>query len=171
MAACARRPYEDPAYAKLPRINLVLVHHGGIAISRTAGEVRYEVETLLATDGIALAGGPYDAAAPEFSLDLVDQGVLPGASRIVDLPGVNGPSADPYRGTSFDNIVDVADFSIAGARGDSARLFAGFVYMRRPHEQDAVLLGEFRGVIGNDFASSVKVAELITALIRRGLSS
>ena len=170
MAACGRRPYQDPAYAKLPRINLVLVHRGGIAISRTAGEVRYEVETLLASDGIALAGGPYDDAAPEFALDLVDQGVLPGGSRLVDLPVLNTPSSDPYRGTSLDSVIDVADVA-RGVRGDGARLLAGFVYMRRPREQDAVLLGQFRGVIGNDFASSVKVAEVITALIRRGLST
>jgi hypothetical protein len=169
LAACGRRPHEDPAYAHLPHINLVHVLRGGIAMSRTAGEVRYEVETLLASDGIAVAGGPYDDKAPEFSFDLVDQGVLPGGSRIVDLPGVNMPSADPYRGTNMESLIDVGDMSM-GLRGDTARIVAGAVYMRKPHEPEPHLLGEFRGVIGNDFASSVKVAEVIAGLIRRGLT-
>ena len=43
--------------------------------------------------------------------------------------------------------------------------------MRKPSEPEPHLLGEFRGVIGNDFASSVKIAEVIAALIRRDLSS
>jgi hypothetical protein len=172
MAACtARRPYEDPAYARLPRINLVVVHRGGIAFSRTVSEVRYEVETLLASDCIALAGGPYDDGAPEFSLDLVDQGILPGASRMVDLPVANTALSDPYHGTSLDNIVDVGDVAVTGGRGDGARVFAAFIYMRRAHEQETVLLGEFRTVLGNDFASSVKMAEMIAGLIRRGLST
>jgi hypothetical protein len=172
LAACAgRRPYQDPAYAKLPRINLMLVHHGGIAFSRTENEVRYELETLLASDCVALAGGPYVEGAPEFSLELVDQGILPGGSRVVDLPGVNTPSADPYRATSMDNVVDVADVTIGSVRGDGARILAGYVYLRRPNERDPVLVGECRGVIGNDFASSVKMAEMIAALIRRGLAT
>jgi hypothetical protein len=170
MAACGRPPHEDPAYAHLPHINLVLIHRGGIALTRTAGEIRYEVEALLASDGIAVAGGPYDDGAPEFSFDLVDQGVLPGGSRIVDLPGTSVPSADPYRGTNMESVVDVSDVS-RGLRGDSARLVAGAVYMRKPHEPGAQLLGEFRGVMGNDFASSVKLAEMIAALIRRGLAT
>src|SRR2546423_1073734 len=49
LISCTRRqPFEDPAYASLPRINLSMVHHGGIALVRAARDVRYEVEWQMA---------------------------------------------------------------------------------------------------------------------------
>jgi hypothetical protein len=151
-------------------VNLLLVHHGGIAFTQTEREVRYEVETLLASDCIAVAGGPYVEGVPEFALDLVDQGPLPGA-RMIDMPGVQAPPTDPLRGSSFDSAVDVADIALGGASGDGSRIVAGYVYLRRPYEREQILVGEFRSVIGSDFTSSVKLAEMVAALIRRGLST
>jgi hypothetical protein len=139
LAACASRPYQDPAYASLPRVNLLLVDHGGIASTQMAREVRYEIETLLASDRIALAGGPYVEGAPEFSLDLVDEGPL-------------------Y-------------LSMGGVRGEGTRILAAYIYRRQPYEREIELVGEFRSVMDGDFVSSVKLAEMVAAVIRRGLST
>jgi hypothetical protein len=147
-----------------------MVHRGGIALTQTAREVRYEVETLLASECIAVAGGPYVDGAPEFSLDLIDQGALPGA-RLSDMPGIQSPTADPFHGSTFDSVTAVGDVSVMGVQSDGLRILAGFVYLRRPHERETMLVGEFRSVVSPDFTSSVKVAEVIAALIRRGLSS
>jgi len=168
MAACAARPYQDPAYAHLPHVNLVMVHHGGISLARTARDVRYEVESFLAENQIALACGPYDDGAPEFTLDLVDRGVIPGGDRrSFNFPLTSSPSGEPYGGIVSETPAESFD----GPGADDARLLDGVVYMRRAHEKDVVLVGRVRGLVGYDFASSAKMAELIGALIRQGLSS
>jgi len=169
LSACIRRqPFEDPAYASLPRINLLMVHHGGVAISRAARDVRYEVEAQLAEERIAVAGGPYDDAAPEFSLDLVDTGIMPGADGggYYTWPSSISSVASP---TSPAGVPDTR--APDPWPGDEPRMVDGFVYMRRPRQEDVVLVGRVRGIVGPDIASSAKMAEIIASLIRRGLSS
>jgi hypothetical protein len=169
LSACIRRqPFEDPAYASLPRINLLMVHHGGVALSRAARDVRYEIEAQLAEERIAVAGGPYDAAAPEFSLDLVDTGLMPGG----EARGLNGWPNSISSPPSPTNPAGVPDTGAPDPwPGDEPRVLDGFVYMRRPRQEEMVLVGRVRGIVGPDIASSAKMAEIIASLIRRGLSS
>jgi hypothetical protein len=165
-AACTRRPYQNPAYANLPHVNLSVVHGGGF--SRMAGELGLAVELALAEDGIALAGGPREEKAPEFELDLIDRGILPGGERRV-LDFSHPP--EPYSGISPEGRADVNDGVMGSLRGDDARLVDVVVYMRGAGQQKLTYVGRIRGVLGYDFASPANMAEAIASLIRRALSS
>ena len=169
VSACVRqRPFQDPAYAGLPRINLLMVHHGGIAHSRVERDVRYEVEAFLADNRIAVAGGPYDEGVADFSLDLVDTGIAPGAEQrgFVTSPTAlssNGPTLGAFGGVPENNAAD-------SWPGDDARILDAMVYMRRAHRDETVLVGHVRGIVGPDVVSSAKMAEVLAVLIRRGMS-
>ncbi len=166
-AACTRRPFQDPAYANLPHVNLFVVYHGGSGQVRMTGELQYAVELALAEKRIALAGGPHDGLAPELQLDLVDLGILPGAERrALDF----GPT-DSYSGIGPEGRADVTDGLMGSLRGDDARMVEGVVYMRRSTDHDFVCIGRVRGILGYDFASPAKMADVIATLVQRALST
>ena len=166
LAACMRRPYQDPAYAELPHINLSMDYHGGNGLVRVAREIRYQVEVSLAENKIAVASGAKDDQVPEFRLDLVDRGILPGA----EARALRTVPMDPYSGSLPEGRIDATDGWLGSLRGDEPRIVDAVVYMRRPGEQDLMLLGRVRGVIGYDFAWSTKIADMMAALIQQGLA-
>jgi hypothetical protein len=168
LSACGTRPYANPAYASLPRLNLTMVEHGGNAFHRTSNDVRRELETVLAEKGIALAGGPYDASAPELCVDLVDRGPLPGNSMAFDLRAPS-PTNEPYNGTVPETRVDAVD-GVMGSREDGAHILDGMVYLRRPQQSDLIWVGQVRGIVGYDFVSPLKMAEAVAGVVARALA-
>ena len=171
LAGCVRPVYQRPEYANLPRINLLMIEHGGIALSRSVNEVRYQLVYVLAEESVALTGGPYDDSAPEVSIDIAEQGSLPGAAHLFDVPQAQSTSIEPYRGTFAQAPFDPTEVTMAVPAGGNLNIVAVSVYFRQPHERDPALVGQMRAVLGTDLATAAKLADLLAPIIRKGMES
>ncbi len=170
VVGCVRPIYEREEYARLPHVNLIVVQHGP-ALGPMVNELRYLLVTSLAEECTAFAAGPYDPAAPEVSVDVIEQGNTFSVPRVADLPGDPSPGVSPFRGASPGSPFGSNDVMMATPPSATLRIVAAAVHVRHSHELDPALVGHVYGALGNDFASAAKLAESVAALIRKGMAN
>jgi len=146
-----------------------MTQRGGIAFGRTVNEVRYQLVNSLAEERIALASRRYDETAPEFSIDIVDKAALPGGGRLLDASGLPAVP-EPYRGLLVDPALEAADVTTPEPSG-AALIVEARVYRRRPSETEPTLVGRVHGILGYDFASAAKLADVVTDVIRGAMAN
>jgi hypothetical protein len=170
-AACAVRPYafrKDPGYASLPRINLTLTSHSlGPNLTAPARDLRHGIEAQLAEKRVAAAVDMYDERLPTIHIEMIDRGSIPSNSYDARSSSSSG---EPRMGNAFADVhVSAANQGLGSWGMGDFRIVDVVVNASDRQAREPVTIGSVRALMGYDFVSADKAAEVVALLVQRHL--